>query len=480
MGASRLIGIILAVIIAASRAPAPDFWFLFRPARRAPSRMTSPPLFWLFAFVLALAVLVALVWPLLRQRRSDAPGDEAAATAVFRDHKRQLDEEVASGTLSTADRDAAESELVARFGSELAAAPAETVVASERSRWIAAMVLVALVPASAALVYVYLGNPSAINAPPAPAATAESTITDPQIVAMVDRLAEKMKANPEDGKGWVLLGRSYLKMGRYDDSAAAFAEAAKHMPESAGLLTDQAEAVAMAQGQRLAGRPAELLKRALVLEPEYPKAMAMSAAAASERGDYATAIALWKKLKSLVPPNSEQSQQIDEVLAELEAQRKGGPAPAVTAAVTPSAKAPVVAPPAKAAAVTPPAQTAAPASGAVAGASVGGRVEIDAKLAGKFAPGDALFIYARDPDGSRMPLAVLRTTAAELPKSFALTDAMAMAPNMTISRAKNVVVEARISKSGNAIPQSGDLRGTSAPVQPGAAKVRIVIDQVVP
>ncbi len=414
--------------------------------------MTSLPFFWFIAFVLAVGVLVALVWPLLRQRNGDAPGDEAAATAVFRDHKRQLDAEVAAGTLSAADRDAAKAELVARFGSELVAIPADVPtelsadigVTSERSRWIAAIVLVALVPASAALLYAYLGNPAAVNAPPPAVARAEPGITDPQIVAMVDRLAEKMKSNPEDGKGWVLLGRSYLKMGRYDDSVAAFTEAVKHLPESAGLLADQAEAIAMAQDQRLTGRPEALLKRALVLDPDYPKALAMSAAASAERGDYVTAIALWKKLKAGVPPNSEQSQQIDQVLADLEQARKDAPKTAVSA-----------------------------------GTGVEGRVTVDPKLIAKIAPGDALFIYARDPDGSRMPLAVLRGTAAELPKSFALTDAMAMAPGMTISRAKNVVVEARISKSGNATPQPGDLRGTSTAVAPGANGVRIVIDQVV-
>ena len=96
------------------------------------------------------------------------------------------------------------------------------------------------------------------------------------------------------------------------------------------------------------------------------------------------------------------------------------------------------------------------------------------------APGDTLFIFARNSEGSRMPLAILRGTASELPKSFALTDAMAMTPNQTISLAKSVVVEARISKAGNAMAQPGDLRGTSAPLQPGAANVRIVIDQVVP
>ena len=430
--------------------------------------MTSPPLFWLFAFVLAAGALTALVWPLLWQRKNEAPGDEAAATAVFRDHKRQLDADFAAGTLSAQDRDEAEAELVARFGTELAVVTGEVAVPSERSRWIAAIVLVAVVPASAALIYAFLGNPAAVNAPAAPVAPTETTINDPQIVAMVDRLAEKMKANPDDGKGWVLLGRSFLKMGRYDDSVAAFAEAARHLPESAGLLADQAEAVALAQGQRLAGRPTELLNRALVLDPDYPKALAMSAAAAAERGDYDRAIALWKTIKTRVPPNSEQSQQIDEVLAELENVRKGAP-PSKGASTPAIATAP---------ASVAPRSVAAPTSIATVG--VAGRVEIDPKLAARIAPGDALFIFARDPDGSRMPLAVMRGTASEMPKSFALTDAMAMTPDRTISRAKSVVVEARISKSGNATPQSGDLRGTTAPVQPGAGSVRIVIDQVVP
>ena len=122
----------------------------------------------------------------------------------------------------------------------------------------------------------------------------------------------------------------------------------------------------------------------------------------------------------------------------------------------------------------------APAPTSAASSGVEGRVEIDAKLASKVAPGDTLFIFARDPEGSRMPLAVVRGSASELPKSFALTDAMAMTPNNTISRARTVVVEARTSKSGSATPQSGDLRGVSAPVPPGAGKVRVVIDQVVP
>jgi len=430
--------------------------------------MNSLPLFWSIAFVVALCVLAALVWPLVRQRKDSAPDDEAAATAVFRDHKRQLDAEFAAGTLSAAERDAAQDELVARFGTELAVAPADVSRASERSRWIAAIALVALLPASAALLYVVLGNPAAVTAPAAPAEVAghpDAANTDPQIIAMIDRLAEKMKANPEDGKGWILLGRSYLKLGRYDESAAAFAEAAKRMPESAGLLTDQAEAIAMVQGRSLAGRPAQLLTRALALDPDYPKAIAMSAAASAERGDFDGAIALYTRLKTHVPAGGEESQKIDEVVAELNVARKGASMPALAAA-------PATAPSGPAAPAAAPSVATAP--------GVSGRVEIDPKLAAKVAPGDTLFIFARDPEGGRMPLAVMRGAASELPKSFALTDAMAMAPNVTISRAKTVVVEARVSKSGNAAPQSGDLRGSTAPVKPGADKIRVVIDQVVP
>jgi len=435
------------------------------------------PIFWLIAFVLALGVLVALVWPLMRQRKSEAPEDEAAAIAIFRDHKRQLDADFAAGTLSASERDAAQAELVSRFGVELAVEPAAVTTPSDRSRWIAALVLVAVVPIVAGALYVMLGNPAAVNAPAAPAMSASAPphasgdVTDPQIVAMIDRLAEKMKANPEDPKGWVLLGRSYLKMGRYDDAFAAFTEASRRMPEDAGLLADQAEAIAMAQGRKLAGRPAELLKRALELDPNEPKTIAMSGAVAAERGDADTAIKLYQRLKALVPPNSEDSQQIDQVIAELQASRKGAPAPTVAAA---PAAAPSAAP---ATAKAPPAVTS-PAG--AAGAGISGRVEIDPKLAAKIAPGDTLFIYARNAEGSRMPLAILRGTAGDLPKAFALTDAMAMTPAQTISLAKSVVVEARISKAGNAAAQPGDLRGTSAPIAPGAANVRVVIDQVVP
>ena len=433
--------------------------------------MSPTPIFWLSAFVLAAVVLAALVWPLLRRRSSEAPGDEAAATAIFRDHKRQLDAEFAAGTLSAAERDAAQAELVARFGTELAVEPAAAAAPSGRSRWIAAIAVAATVPIVAGVLYTMLGNPAAVNSVTVPVARnphGEGSANDPKIVAMIDMLAEKMKANPDDPNGWVLLSRSYLKLGRYDDAAAAFAEAAKRMPEVAALLADQAEAIAMSQGKSLVGRPSELLKRALALDPNDPKTVAMSGAAAAERKDYDGAIKLYTHLKSMVQPGSEDSQQIDQVIAELETMKNGKPATSVAAAPAPAAPAPVAAAPA------------APAATSASGGSVSGRVEIDSKLAAKMAPGDKLLIYSRNAEGSRMPLAIMQGAAADLPKTFTLTDAMAMTPAQTISMAKSVVIEARISKGGTAMAQPGDLQGRSKPLSPGATNVRIVIDQIVP
>jgi cytochrome c-type biogenesis protein CcmH len=434
--------------------------------------MNPTPIFWLSAFVLAAVVLAALVWPLLRRRSSEAPGDEAAATAIFRDHKRQLDAEFAAGTLSAAERDAAQAELVARFGTELSVPPAAAAAPSGRSRWIAAIAVAAMVPVVAGVLYTLLGNPAAVNSTTVPVARTphgDGSANDPQIVAMIEALAEKMKANPDDPNGWVLLGRSYLKLGRYDDAAAAFAEAAKRMPEVAALLADQAEAIAMSQGKSLAGRPTELLNRALALDPNDPKTVAMSGAAAAERKDYDGAIKLYTQLKTMVQPGSEDAQQLDQVLAELAAMKNGKSAPSVAAAAAPAAgPAPVAAAPA------------APAAPSASGGSVAGRVEIDPKLAARMAPGDKLLIYARNAEGSRMPLAIAQGSAADLPKTFTLTDAMAMTPAQTISMAKSVVIEARISKGGTAMAQSGDLQGSSKPLSPGATNVRIVIDQVVP
>ena len=414
--------------------------------------MALSPLFWLIALALVAGILAWLVTPLLRRSpKVEGPADESATTAVYRDHKRQVEADLAAGAITPEERDAALAEITRRFGEELADSRDTTLHVGERTRWVAAMALVACVPIVAGVLYVALGNPAAINAPPAAATAQGDAATDPQILAMVDQLAKKLQANPEDGEGWALLGRSYRVLDRYDAAAMAYNEASKRLAPNAPLYVEWAEAVAQAQGRTLVGQPTELLERAIKLDPDNAKALALLGAAAMERGDRPAAIAAWTRLRGLLPPDSPQARQIDQALAQAGSTPGNAPAP-----------------------------TTAPRAPASGGTSVAGRVEIDPKLAANVAPGDTVFIFARDPEGSRMPLAAMKLRGSDLPRAFSLTDEMAMNPAATISKAGKVVVEARISKSGDVKPQAGDLAGASAAVTPGAKDVRVTIDRVLP
>ena len=431
--------------------------------------MALSPLFWLIALALLAGTLATLVLPLLRRSAAgEAPEDRSAATAVFRDHKRQIDSDFAAGVITIAERDTALEDLTARFGHELAQDTPPPQAGSDRPRLIAALVLVACVPVVAGVLYFALGSPVAMTAPPA---SAEPALNDPQIIAMVDGLAKRLQANPDDGEGWSMLGRSYRALGRFDAAARAYAEAAKRLPASAPLYADWAEAVAQAQGRSLAGQPTDLIDRALALDPAYPTGVGARRCSGHRTQRSGRRHRAVDAAPALLPPGSPDVAQVDAALARLGA--TSAPKDADAGDRGESCSGAAVA--AKAAA--PPA--AAKVRPSAAAAAVEGRVELDPKLAGNAAPGDTVFIFARDPEGPRMPLAAMKVAASELPKSFALTDAMAMSPTATISKAKKIIVEARVSKSGNVTPQAGDLAGASAPVAPGASNVRVTIDRVI-
>ena len=416
--------------------------------------MSSSVLFWVIAFVVVAATLAALVVPLLRAPKPQPrPGEAEAAAAIYRDQTRQLDEDVAAGVIGAGDRDAARDEIVARLGAELSAPVAPAATSSPRSAWIVAMAIVAIVPALALVGYLVLGTPQALDA-----SAPSQRMTDHEIVSMVERLAARMQAQPDDAQGWLLLGRSWSALQRYQESADAYAKAVERLPGNADALADWADALGMAQGRKLAGKPTEIIGRALAANPAHPKALALAATAAMERGDDATAIRYWNALLAVVPPDGEDARGIRETIAQLGGSAPPAPAPAM------------------------PPVAAAPAAGATsaAAARISGRVSVAPALASRVPPQATLFVYARAAQGSRVPLAILRTTAASLPLDFTLDDSMSMAPGPVLSKAREVIVEARVSTSGQAAPSSGDLTGQSGTVAPGTNGLSITLDRVVP
>jgi cytochrome c-type biogenesis protein CcmH len=292
----------------------------------------------------------------------------------------------------------------------------------------------------------------------APASAASGASAMEQIAAMVDRLAERMKQHPDDGEGWTMLARSYTVLGRFGDALPAYRRAIELVPNNATLFADYADAIAATKGSVNNPESEALVERALRLEPSHVKALALAGTAAYDRGDFAGAIARWQKIVDQLPAGSELAQKVQASIDEARGHAGGAVAQA---------------------GATPPVRAAAPEAAPGATGKVSGTVTLDPALRAQAAPDDTVFVFAR-PAGGRMPLAVLRARVAQLPLAFTLDDSMAMAPGMTISSAKQLTVSARISKSGNALPQPGDLAGeAAAAVAPGASGIAVRIGYVV-
>lgn len=431
-----------------------------------------------FVVVAALMVALALAWilvPLLRSRGGSGIAREASNVAILRDQLRELDTDVANGTISREQYDQARRELEQRVLDESKAVASVAAAApSAASAWTAAIVAGAL-PIAALLIYVALGNfdafsPLAARDAGGGASGARHDVTPQELEKMTAELAARLDKDPGNAEGWIILARTYYAQSRYPDAVKAFDRAVSLAPRDAALLADYADALGAAQGGTLQGKPLELVERALAADPTQWKALALAGTAAFDRKDYAQAVAYWERMKQTVPPGSTVAQSIDSSIAEareLGGIKPGTPAPAI-------AKAPAAAVPAAKAAGE------APVAAAAAGGSIAGTVSLAPALAAKASPDDVVFIFARAAQGPKMPLAILRKQVRDLPASFALDDSMAMQPGMALSNFGEVVVGARISRSGQAMPQSGDLEGLSPPIKVGARNVAVTIESTIP
>lgn len=401
--------------------------------------------FWISTGLLTLLVLALLCWPLLRRRSGDGASRRAINTAIYRDQLADLERDLASGALSQADYAGAREEIERRVLEDVAADTAPTDTAPRRLPR-TALALAVTLPLAAALLYVVLGTPAALN----PAARQGPQASAAEIEKMVATLAARLEKDPGNLEGWAMLGRSYLVTGRLAEAAKAFDKAGPAMEASTELMLQVAELSAELNEGRIEGRGRELLQRVLKAEPQNPQALVLAGTDAFFRQQYADAVRHWEAVLAQLPPGSPDAQNLT---AGIEKARSlQGEAPA-------GARARAEAKPQ-----------------AAAGKTVSGRVTLAPALAGKASPDDVVFIFARAAEGPRMPLAVVRTRVADLPQDFTLDDSMALSPEFKLSSAGTLRIEARVSKSGDATARPGDLRGESGPVQPGASKLGIVID----
>ncbi|MCB1906834.1 MAG: c-type cytochrome biogenesis protein CcmI [Rhodocyclaceae bacterium] len=397
--------------------------------------------FWVVSAMLMAGALLFIVPPLLggRVRLGGSADHQVANLSVLRDQLRELEGEHRAGEISDAQFEKARGELERRVLDESAAA--ESAVAGRPPTGLVATIVL-LVPALAIPLYLYLGSPEALS-PATVAARANEAeghaLTAEQVQAMVDKLAARLRETPDDAEGWIMLARSYNALGRYGDAAEAFRTLTRLLPADAQLLADYADTLAMSRGRQLSGEPESIITRALELDARNVKALALAGTAAFERADYAAAIGFWERIQTQVQPDSPTARSVAGSIAEAR-NRLGAAGGGVAAAAT---AAPQV--------------------------SVSGRISADPSIADRLQPDDTVFVFARAVGGPRMPLAIVRKQVRDLPFDFTLDDSMAMTPAARLSSFQRVEVGARVSRSGNAMPQPGDIDIFSGAFDPHAA-----------
>jgi cytochrome c-type biogenesis protein CcmH len=427
--------------------------------------MSANVLFVVLALGMVLCVAGVLMWVLLRQRPVVTHASQAKANAkVYRDQIADLDREHESGHISDAEWQQSRDELSMRLLEDTSAQDDPVAKQEKPALWTAVLVAVAL-PLSAVGMYMWVGEPDALN----PMAVQSNDKVDPtQLLQMAESLAQKLNDKPDNLQGWVMLGRTYRTLEKFDASVQAYDRALKLSADD-DLKLERVEVLAMKSQGNFEGEPWTVIRDILQRDPQNYGALLMAGSASYSHEKFADALKYWQQARKPLAADNPDVPGLDEAIASVQ-QKLGMP---VQVAKGPSTQ--------MNAAQTPAAAPSAITSGAAStGLNVSGQVAIAEALKGKVKPSDVVFIYATPANGERMPLAIFKTTVAQLPLAFTLDDSTAMTPDRKLSGAGEVLVKVRVSKSGNAMPQSGDLAGTLGPVKVGAKGLKLEIKDQIP
>ena len=419
--------------------------------------------FWILVALMTIFALLFVIPPLLRKREQQLVDRNQLNTEVIKDQLAELRTDLENGKLDKEAYEAASRDLKRELLDDLDQDTMAGDVSTRSGRWAAALLLV-LVPALALPLYQMLGTPQLIDrlASGTPATQQDRTRHQGQMSldTMVAKLAERMRTDPDNAEGWIMLGRSYAAMDRYQDAAEAYGKAYQLDDNNPRLMTDYADILATANKGVFTDQTGELLNKSLAINQQDVKTLWLAGHFNVQRGNYTEAIGYWQRAALLIPKDDENAivlaRQIEQAQNKLVA--SGGVAVAAKPVVTDT-----------------------PSSNNSGGSQITVQVTLDPGLMAQASGEDTVFIFARAVQGPKMPLAIVRKQVKDLPLTVTLNDSMAMTPAMVLSNFSEVTVGARVSRSGQAMPASGDLQGMMSPVATGNdSNVKVVINQTVP
>lgn len=412
--------------------------------------MNSNFVFILSAFALTLVVMAVVVWSVLRNRMTQEPSQDKANAKIYQLQLLDLEKEHAQGVISSSSFEKSRAELLGRMLEDTALS--ETTAGKEpQPAWVSAVVLAVLLPVAGMSTYMWLGQPQGLEQP---MVANEPSGTLANLEGMAASLAQKLEANPGNPEQWVMLGRTYRALNQFEQALPAYQKALE-LGQGDDIALERAEVLALLRGGDFSGEPWAVIRQVLAKDARHFNGLILAGSASYAQEDYKKAIQYWQQARSQLDDKAQAVKGLDDALSK--AREKVGVA-------APAAKGPSSSPP----------------SAQTSGAVLSGRVSIDPRVKAQMSPTDVVFVYATPADGQRMPLAIVRKTADNLPFDFVLDDSTAMNSASKLSSQTKVTLKVRISKSGDAMTRSGDWTGVLENVAVGSRDLKLVVNQQAP
>ena len=389
----------------------------------------------MIVFFISSAVLVALVLLLLlpvfyRNADTAEPNRTDINVGIAKSQARELKQRLERGEISEEDYADEKARLETGLARDIESE--EKQATSAKGQWLLWPVAISI-PVAAGALYLALGTPEAFDpnsrvAPPVAQPQQQQQV--PDMRAIISRIEQRLEEQPNDAVGWFMLGRAHLSLGDYTQAEGALRRSLELDASNVDVRIRLADAIALTQGRRLDGEPTEILKGVLEDQPNHPQALWLYGTALSQNDEPAEAIVVWQRLLPQLRADPQAVAEIEKLIADANSQLPAAERVVITEQETDTN---------------------------AAGAGLSVQVDVQEGLADDLSPDTPIFIYAKAANGPPMPLAVVRLSLSELPVTVELTDQQAMIESMTLSSFDEVVVGARISKTGNPIAQSGDL-----------------------